>query len=180
MSAEVLEPIGDIPEGDEIIRHQTPRKRREVKTASMQLNLTAMIDVIFQLLIYFVITASFLVGEGVITARLPAGTGGQPDEIKPPEQPLNILLSSAGAYGVRISIQNSHQSPQDFDALVQMLSHLQHTPANPAGIYPADNPVMIKPDGNVRWQHVVNAFNAAISARYSNVSFAQASASGSQ
>ena len=37
----------------------------------------------------------------------------------------------------------------------------------------SDAPVVIKPDGAVRWQHVVNAFNSAVTARYRNVSFAQ-------
>ena len=45
---------------------------------------------------------------------------------------------------------------------------------NPSGSFKPDNPLIIEPDGRVRWQHVVNAFNAAVKARYTNVAFAQA------
>jgi len=63
----------------------------------------------------------------------------------------------------------------NFSALSQELVSLQHDPSRGRnGIYKPDNPVIIKPGREVRWQHVVNTFNAAVSARYSNVAFAQA------
>jgi biopolymer transport protein ExbD len=155
--------------------HESPRSKRGLEPANMALNLTSMIDVIFQLLIYFVITASFTVGEGIITAKLPAGTGNSSEQVKPPERPINIILSSAGAYGVRVNVAEYPQAPADFNGLAEMLRRLQHNPEKGLnGPYPDDNPVLIKPDGAVRWQHVVNAFNAAVAARYKNVSFAQA------
>ena len=147
-------------------------RKRVLAPASMQLNLTAMIDVIFLLLVYFVVTASFAVGEGVITAKLPRG-GSRATTDKPPQRPLNILLRSAGTSGVSISIEGV-QRARNFTELIAMLEGLQYDPKRlRAGAYKPDNPVIIKPDGKVRWQHVVNGFNAAIAARYTNVSFAQ-------
>jgi len=161
--------------------HESARSKRGVQAASMALNLTSMIDVIFQLLIYFVITASFTVGEGIITAKLPSGTGSSTEQVKPPERPLNIVLSSAGVYGVRINVAEYPQAPADFNGLSDILRRLQHNPEKGlTGPYPDDNPVLIKPDGAVRWQHVVNAFNAAVAARYKNVSFAQATEGGAE
>ena len=113
---------------------------------SMQLNLTSMIDVIFLLLVFFVVTATFTPDEGVITSKLPALEGsGAPKLPEPPKRPLNIVVSTAGRHGYRLRIEG----------------------------LPQDTPVFIKPDATVRWQHVVNAFNAAISARYREVSFAR-------
>ncbi len=141
----------------------------------MQLNLTAMIDVVFLLLIYFVLTANFSVGEGVILAKLPQGGGTPKESIKPPDRPLNINLTSASLAGVRISIEGA-PSVNTFSDLIRVLIGLQDDPerGRTTGAYRPDNPVIIRPDGRVRWQHVVNAFNAAIAARYSNVSFATA------
>ncbi len=160
---------------DATVHHESRRSKRSQQPARMQLNLTSMIDVIFQLLIYFVVTASFAAGEGIITAKLPQGTGGAPSKAEPPKQPLNIILSSAGTFGYNIGIQNQPAAPRDFEQLATMLEGLQFDPERGrSGAYKPDHPVIIKPAGNVRWQHVVNAFNAAITARYSNVSFAQA------
>ena len=58
----------------------------------MELKMTSMIDVVFLLLIYFVITASFAVGEGVITAQFPVGTG-EADPLDPPKNPIKIIVT---------------------------------------------------------------------------------------
>lgn len=154
---------------------KTKGRRRRLDVSSMQLNLTSMIDVIFLLLIYFVITATFTPDEGVITSKLPAQEGMSSMKLpKPPKRPLNIVVSTAGQYGYRVHIEGVPQTPSDFTHLRLILSKLQYAPKRSrSGPYPDDTPVMIKPDGTARWQHVVNAFNAAIGAQYSNVSFAR-------
>lgn len=155
---------------DATVHHQSARQRRDMAPARMQLNLTSMIDVIFLLLIYFVITASFTQGEGVVTARLPAGTGtGATPE--PEKRPLRITVSDVGAFDYRLTVPSA--SPANFEELGVVLEQLQFNDRNPNGVYRDDDPVLIAPTGQVRWQHVVNAFNAAIKARYRNVSFAQ-------
>jgi len=158
-------------ESDPTYEHHRP----DVEPASMKLNFTSMIDVIFLLLIYFVITANFTVDEGVISAKLPAAEGLSASPApKPPKRPLRIVVSSAGRHSYRLRIDGMSQAPVDFVALADMLTRLQHNPERGLrGPYKDDAPVIITPDGAVRWQHVVNAFNAAITARYRNVSFAQ-------
>jgi len=44
-----------------------------------------------------------------------------------------------------------------------------------SGVFKPGNRVVIKPGAGVRWQHVANAFNAAVRARYTNINFAQVS-----
>lgn len=151
------------------------RKRQALPPARMGINLTSMLDVIFLLLIYFVITADFVIDEGVLTARMPRGTGETPEQqLEPPPQKLNIELTSLGATGVSINVGGT-QRVSSFTELAETLTGLQHDPERGLqGVYPPDNPVVIKPAGEVRWQHVVNAFNAAIKARYSNVAFSEA------
>ena len=161
--------------GDETVHHVSRRKKQGLAPARMQLNLTSMIDVIFQLLIYFVVTANFMLDEGVLTAKMPQGTGESQQEIdEPPPQKLNIQLTSVGARGVNINVGGAARM-NTFTELTEELVRLQYDPERGRrGDYKPDNPVIIKPGGEVRWQHVVNAFNAAVTARYSNVAFAQA------
>ena len=166
---------------DAVVHHVSQRQKRnkrDIGAGGMQLNLTSMIDVVFQLLIYFVVTSNFAVGEGIITAKLPTGPGTpQPD--KPPAKPLKIAVSSAGAIGTgyRVHIEGYGERPNSFAELGDTLIQLQNDPSRGlVGYYKPDDPVIIKPGGSVRWQHVVNAFNAAVRARYTNVNFAQAGA----
>ncbi len=151
------------------------RRRKSTGPASMQLNLTSMIDVIFLLLIYFVITASFTPDEGIITSKLPAQKGmGAQSTLEPPKRPLDIVVSDVGNYEYRLMIEQVRdRTPRDFAHLAQILGELRHDDDNPGGIYPDDTPVLIKPDRGTAWQHVVNAFNAAITAKYTNVSFSR-------
>ncbi len=149
----------------DLVHHE--RKVREVKSADMQVNLTSMIDVIFLLLIYFVVTASFAVGEGVIVAKMPEGSGPS-DALAPKKQKLIVEISSAGSdpTGYMINIQGVGR-PQNFAELAAMLAEIQ------GDVRSASDPVVIQPDPLVRWQHAVDAFNAAIKARYTDVRFGQ-------
>lgn len=161
--------------GTEPTVHHVPRrkKKRDLHAGTMTINLGPMIDVIFNLLIYFVVTANFAVGEGVLTLKMPQGTGAPTESIAPPQTPLNIVLSAVAPVGVDIRLQRERLGGS-FEQLQAQLRALQFNDHNPRGVYKADNPVIIQPEGPVRWQHVVNAFNAAIAAEYSNISFAQA------
>lgn len=154
---------------DEQVAHHENRRKNRGAAKTMQLNLTSMIDIIFLLLIYFVVTATFAIDEGVITATLPGGPP-PPDDVPDPKEPLEIILTSFDQAGVRIGV--GADAPGSFAELGQLLQTMQFNEGNSAGVYKDDHPVVIKPDGTVRWQHVVNAFNQAVRAKYKNVSFA--------
>jgi hypothetical protein len=40
------------------------------------------------------------------------------------------------------------------------------------GMFEADHPIIIEPTATTRWEHAMEAFNAAVRARYTNVTFA--------
>lgn len=167
---------GDTPQDQErLVRHIPLRKKQPIKPARMQLNLTSMIDVIFQLLIYFVITANFVIDEGVLTATLPAGPGQPPPtDLEPPPQPVVIVLSPVASIGVQISIEGQAHRFEDFTALRRHLEAVQRNPERGrTGPYPPDHPFHLAPRQGLRWQHAVNGLNAAIAAGYSNVQFKQ-------
>lgn len=154
-----------------VVHHVSQRKKRGREMGSMQLNMTSMIDVVFLLLIYFIITASFSVGEGVITAQFPVGTG-EADPLDPPKNPIKIIVSTYGTSGCRLDVEQAATAPSTFSGLRKLLEGMQDTNGGP---FSDETPVVIQPGGQVRWQHVVNAFNAALGARYKNIAFAQSS-----
>jgi biopolymer transport protein ExbD len=124
-----------------------------------------MIDVVFLLLIYFVVTASFSLDEGAITAKLPHGP--EQHTVMDPQVPLQVTIASAGLADYRITIDGLPEAPGDFAALTKLMREFAA-----AGVFdPAQKRVVIKPDRHVRWQHVTNAFNAFVAAEYLNVSF---------
>jgi len=157
----------------QLAKHESRRKKRKGQEGFGQLNLTSMIDVIFLLLIYFVITASFVENEGVLVAKLPAGSGieAPPEELPP--QNIDIFLNSYDATGARISVGGA----AEFTSFSELRAHLISIQNNPAkgrsGWAALDNPIIIRPSGDVRWNHVVDAFNASFGAGYANISFAQ-------
>ncbi len=153
------------------VRHQAIRKRRQLQPERIQLNLTSLIDVIFLLLIYFVVTAQFVQDEGVLTCRMPGGREAQDSALRLPMHPLRIVLVPVN--DTQCGIRVNQESFASFTELSQRLSSWRYDPVdNPDGVYESDNPIVIKPEGFVRWQYVVNAFNAAIGSRYTNVRFA--------
>lgn len=158
----------------ETVHHERHGRRRE--RGVRQLNLTSMLDVCFQLLIFFILTANFALNEGVLPADLPQGNPPNPVDVPPPEEPLKIVLRPAGANhaGVAVWLETVGDI-EDFEALYGKLRSWRFDEkTNASGIYDADNPILIKPEGDVGWGHVVGAFNAVLRAKYTNVSFAPA------
>lgn len=155
-----------------------PRSRRRPRhpRSTGQLNMTSMIDVVFLLLVFFLLTANFVEGEGVITASF-EGEGPKPwNEPPPPTNPIKIRISSVGTSGCLLDIENHPVAPRTFSQLSKMLSDMQYnSKLGRSGPFSEDTPVIIASERTVRWQHVVNAFNAAVGAGYKRVSFSDAS-----
>jgi len=156
---------------DELVKPRSGRGRRMIRPARTELNLPAMIDVIFLLLIYFIVTASFAADEGVLTTELPAG-GEAADPLAIPPEELRIQLRSVDPAGVEIRVLD--QPVESFRGLAEQLTALQAGADGDGGAFSPEDPVVIEPTGQVRWQHVINAFNAAVKAEYTNINFASA------
>jgi len=156
----------------ETVHHRTAASKAQRPRGVAQLNLVSMMDVCFQLLIFFVLTASFAIGEGILPAELPSGQGAKPRDDAPPQQPITIMLRSLGGSDIAIEVQGGG-TVENFEALYRLLAGLQRNASNPNGIYLPDDPVIIQPEGTVGWGAVVNTFNQAVRAKFLNVNFAQ-------
>jgi biopolymer transport protein ExbD len=154
--------------------------RRGRRRARVTVNLTSLIDVTFLLLIYFMIATSMTRAEEVYRMDLPAREGvGPGDPFAIDDEPLRILISSSGLgpdmYALRID--GPYPQPATFESLFDFLRSRQVNPENAGAsrgaLFPADHPIVIQPTRTTRWEHAMEAFNAAARAHYTNVTFSK-------
>ena len=138
-------------------------------------NLASMIDVVFLLLIYFMVATDFRRGEDVFRMDLPERTGGLNAELyEESEDPLIVLMQadSGSATGIRHSIEGDWPEIDGPDELADFL--LKHRVGG-SGIaseayFSRDHPIIILADRDIPWSGVVAAFNAAVRSGYDAVS----------
>ncbi len=140
------------------------------------LNLTAMIDVVFLLLIFFMVGTNFRLGEEIYRMDLPP-EGVSPESYDPfvlEEEPLRIDVNSTGSgrSDLMIRIDGPYDQPSNAEQLRSFLVQHQINDISPAGLFLPDHPIIIRPTLTTRWEHAVDVLNAAARARYTNISFA--------
>ncbi len=159
----------DAPQQDEVVHHASQRSKRKKDSPAMQPPLTPMIDVTFQLLLFFLLTCEFRETEGLIPGTLPAkGNVMQNQEIDPPPDPIRIRIRpsmdrTAASYeltGVSVVISTP----------AELHGHLK---ARQDRLGSKDVPVIILPTSDVPWEFVVEAFNQAKRAEFNKIGFAQ-------
>ncbi len=134
----------------------------------MTLNMAPLIDVVFLLLMYFMVATDFSPAEEVFRLDLPALDGGRPDPLEMLDEPLRVRLAAAGASGdaVRVIVDG----PWDVTPSVRGLGEFLTESVMPSGmLFVADHPIIIDPTPHVAWKHVVDAFNAAVAAGCTNI-----------
>ena len=142
------------------------RRGRERQGSPITLNLAPMIDVTFLLLIFFLVTTTFGRPEGILASDLPRDQGAV--SVSLPLSPIVIRVrqEGPGAEDYLIHIDHFNLLPRDFTELADVLRAIQQEPG-----FDEQTPVVIVPDGAVAWDHVVNAWNAALRAGARTVVF---------
>ncbi|HUU83054.1 MAG TPA: biopolymer transporter ExbD [Phycisphaerae bacterium] len=148
-------------------RRRPRRSRRRMRPLSrITLNLAPMIDVTFLLLIFFLVTTTFKRPEGIFAAQLPKDAGIPSAAL--PISPIIVRISQPTPDGdeYQIRIDNFTRAPQSFGELARFLIDIQGNPG-----FDRQTPVVIYPGRDVRWDHVVNCWNAAVRAKCENITF---------
>ncbi len=167
------------PEAIEVgraIEHTTARKRRGRVRPRIALNLTAMIDVTFLLLVYFMVATQFNLGEEIYRLDLPdRRSAQQADPFDLDDEPLRIRVATTGTslQDYSLHLDGPYKQPRSFDDLHGFLIGRRITEATPGGLFQPDHPIIIEPSRTTIWQHALEAFNAAARARYTNIVFAK-------
>ena len=155
-------------------RWSSPGRRSRPR---MSLNLTPMIDVVFQLLIYFLVCTNFARGEQIYKLDLPQrGTAPtQADPFQLDDEPLRIQVLSLGNQpgDYRLRLEGPWPRVADFQQLYEFLQQRIIGRDNPTGLFAPDHPIVIEPAGSTSWGHAVGAFNASVRAGYNNITFAE-------
>jgi len=145
------------------------RKQRAEPPAKLQPPLTPMIDVTFQLLLYFLLTSTFREDEGLIPGSLPAEGSVAMKQVTP-LKPIRIMLvpnSGDGGYNEKAMYDVDNLQPVDSpEALYKILLRRKKA------VRSDEVPVVIHAPAEVRWKFVTEAFNAAVHAKFKNIGFA--------
>lgn len=134
----------------------------------MRLNMAPMIDMTFLLFSFVLVTSTFERPEGILASELPEQAGTP--SVALPFSPIVVRLSqtgpSDGDYTIQVErIENALESPED---LPPILRRMQSQPG-----FDRSTPVVIVAEDEVRWDHVVACWNAAIRAGCESIAFAQ-------
>ena len=149
-------------------KRTTRRRRRVAGGVPISVHLAPMIDVTFLLLIFFLVTTTFERAEGIIASDLPE-VGAVP-AVPLPISPivLRIGQSGPGHDDYAISVDRFEDVPQDFSDLPDFLRQIRQQPG-----FDRQTPVVIVAENDVRWDHVVNCWNAVLKAGCRRVAFGE-------
>ncbi len=140
------------------------RRKQPTKSSVIAPDLTPMIDVTFQLLIYFLVTSSFIPDEGQIPGSLPSNKGRATTS---PVKPVELSVDESGDMTnetARYTI--SGRSTTDPEELYNRLLARRKGKGDKL-------PLVIKVSPRCKWRFVVEAFNQGTRAKYMKIGFKQ-------
>lgn len=146
--------------------------RRAPATAMLSLNFTPMIDVVFLLLIYFILSSDFRPREEAFSLDAPQHLEGATirtlDPFELPKRPVRIMVRSHGDGATEYSIASDDPTIGPVlgaDDLFRRLSDAR-------GRTIADDQVFaVRAAPDTRWEHTLAAFNAIRRAGFQQVRF---------
>ena len=138
------------------------KHKDDVKAA---VDMTPMIDCVFLLLVFFMVSTTFNKQEADISFALP-GTAAQSDSVEIPDEQI-IQITEAGNVFLN-DLEYDKPTDPDMPELVKTLILFRQTAE--ANKVPAM--ITIAPEDNVKQQRVVDVLNACTAAKIANVTFA--------
>jgi biopolymer transport protein ExbD len=145
-----------------------PRHRSRVR---MQMSIVPLIDVVFLLLVFFLLTASFRPLEGFLPTKLPQQSAtAEPSELEP--VPIQVFTLPNGDCQVQIGSQNPILISADAmaegflnvkDAIHNLFVQQGRT---------TENPIKLIPTAQTKWDHVVKTYHCLWQLNLTKVIFA--------
>ncbi|NLX14616.1 MAG: hypothetical protein GXY44_13320 [Phycisphaerales bacterium] len=141
-------------------------RRRRRGLPHIALNLTPMIDMVFLLLFFFLAVSRFGPQEGMLPTQLPIRTAAAADI---PQTPIRVrfVADSADPDQCLVSVDRFNEEPLAILTLAENLGKIKQIPG-----FVARTPVHLMAGEDILWDHVVNAYNAALAAGYEKIYFA--------
>ena len=154
---------------DRPARARMPRRRRFDRCgAPFAVHLAPMIDVTFLLLIFFLVTTRFERAEGLLASEMPTDAGAP--VVGLPLSPIVVRLSQTGPAmsDVAITLDRFDTVPADPTDLIAALREIQQLPG-----FDEETPVVLVSEDEVRWEYVVECWNAALRAGSTRIAFGE-------
>ncbi len=159
---------------DVMVEHEHVRMRhlREASRPRLRLNLTAMIDVVFLLLMYFLLIAEFKPREERFDMTLPRDTTAtESDPFALPRTPIRIEVRSlgdaAGEYALASSSPLLGELSRGNEGLHERLIALKE------GVVAEDQRFIIAPVEDALWEHSLGVLNTLKRAGFTEIRFAE-------
>ena len=132
------------------IRHHEHRE-------DLKLQMTPMIDIVFQLMVFFVFTFKITAPEGDFNVRMPAQAGVAAE---PSESPLLKVRLRAGEDRNLIGVELGDVAITGADPFGQLQTRIRGLVDDSAGPGSADQEVEIETDYNLRYRYAMEAMTA--------------------
>jgi biopolymer transport protein ExbD len=158
--------------GEEKHGRRRSTRRHGIRRASIALNFTAMIDVVFLLLLYFMLTADFARQEDAFALDLPGP--GQSERVDDPfalpEQPVLVRVRSLGDGEREYTLATDSPLLGEAGTYDRLTLELERALG---GLLAPDHEMVIAPEEGTRWEHTLGAYNAVTRAGFERVRFAR-------
>lgn len=133
------------------------RIRNVGREDKIELQMTPMIDIVFQLLIFFIMTFKIVLAEGDFNIRMPsASASAQQEPVDSPTLQVKLKANADGSLA-RISIEGT--SLASFDELQQIIIRRVQSSGGPSA-EGSDLEVEIDADYHLKYDYVIQAITA--------------------
>jgi biopolymer transport protein ExbD len=129
------------------------------KQEKVEVQMTPMIDIVFQLLVFFIMTFKIVSQEGDFNVKMPlsAPSEGLPDEDKLPPMKVRLRAASDGQIA-QISL-NDNNFGVNFDSLRNYIISVVGDARGPGSIQDTAE-IELDADFNLRYEHVIQTITA--------------------
>ena len=135
------------------------RQRVPNLAPAMKLQMTSMIDIVFLLLVFFVMTFKVIIPEGDFQIHM-AADGSGPGSVEQPPEKIRVRLL-AGEDGTLAGIQAEGQSLASLEELRQLVMRLSFHPNRPTTVGEAFGPeIEIDADAGLDYRYLMAAMTA--------------------
>ncbi len=133
--------------------------RRHSSETKIGMQMSAMIDIVFQLLIFFMLTLKIVTPEGDFNINMPLGAAGATTD-QPPPLDLKVKLESNPDGTLKQVYFGSRGLGNDFPQCFERLNNEIASVAGTQGGYADDLEVELIPDYNLHYRYIVRAISA--------------------
>lgn len=138
----------------------------------MGVNMASMIDVVFLLLVYFMLIAAFRANEESLPIEVPrVGVGvAERDPFALPARPVRITVLSHGDGAGEYTLASDSELLRETGSYAELL---REASSRRGSVFAAEQRWVIAAAGETRWEHTLGVFNALRRAGYVRITFAE-------